>query len=384
LFNGELPSPIGGVTIGAGGVLYGTTYNGGASGTGSVFSLTPPSSSGGKWTEAELYAFGSGGPANPMSGVVAGNNGVLYGTSYAGGAQDAGTVFSLTPPASPGGAWTESVIHTFAVNSPSDGGQPWAGLVVGANGELLGTTLSGGYGGQGTVYQLTPPSVAGGAWTETILYSFYSGYGGVDPAIPYSGVVVGQGGVLYGTAYEGGSDGDYGGTLYSLTPPASGSGPWTLFSLHNFGVAGDGRNPYGDLVMDSKGVLYGTTLYGGSSTVCANGCGTVFSVTPPYGTEVILYSFTGGSDGWIPQGKLALGEGGVLYGVTTGGGNEGGGTAYSLTPPTTKDGPYTLQVLYSFNGTTNGDWPSPLTAGKNGALYGTTYAGPSSVFELIP
>jgi hypothetical protein len=82
------------------------------------------------------------------------------------------------------------------------------------------------------------------------------------------------------------------------------------------------------------------------------------------------------------EGKLALGEGGVLYGVNTGGGNEGGGTAYSLTPPTTKGGAWTFQVLYSFNGTNNGDWPSPLTAGKNGVLYGTTYAGGSELSLL--
>ncbi|MGA2593334.1 MAG: choice-of-anchor tandem repeat GloVer-containing protein [Bryobacteraceae bacterium] len=385
-FNGSLPSPYGGVAIGPGGVLYGTTYDGGANGSGTVFSLTPPASPGGAWTEQEIFEFGSTGPIGPMSGVTTGKGGVLYGTTYAGGALYQGTVFSLTPPAVAGGAWSETVLHSFAGGSASDGAVPWAGVAIDENGNLFGTTVAGGdslgYECCGSVYELTPPSSPGGTWTETILCSFSDGDYGLDPSSPYGGVVIGEGGVLYGTTYRGGTYAA--GTVYSLTPPASGVGPWTIFTLYNFKGKGDGIGPYTDLTIDSKGVLYGTTSSGGTGTACSNGCGTVFSLTPPYWTEEVLYSFTGGSDGWNPQGRLAIGSGLVLYGATIGGGNPNGGTIFSLTPPPPRGTAWTWKPLFAFNGTTNGDWPSPLAIGTSGTLYGTTYGSPSTAFELIP
>jgi len=126
---------------------------------GTVFSLTPPSSTGGSWTEAVLYRF-AGSPSdgsNPFSGVVIGSGGVLYGTTRLGGSLDNGTVFSLTPPVSPGGSWTESVLYNFT--GASDGNGP-EGVVIGSGGVLYGTTSGGGNPicdfGCGTVFSLTP------------------------------------------------------------------------------------------------------------------------------------------------------------------------------------------------------------------------------------
>jgi|HubBroStandDraft_1064217.scaffolds.fasta_scaffold01836_12 uncharacterized repeat protein (TIGR03803 family) len=301
LFNGALPSPLGGVVIGADGVLYGATFDGGPSGSGTVFSLTPPASAGGKWTESELAAFGSEGPVGPVSGVAIGPGGVLYGTSYAGGAQYEGTVFSITPPASSGGAWTESVVYSFLGSGALDGGQPWAGVAIGQNGELYGTTVLGGggdFGGDGIIYELTPPSSAGGTWTETILSSFPNEYG-FGPPLPYGGVVIGSGGVLYGVTYGAGRYGA--GSVYSLTPPLTGSGAWTMETLYSFTGKGDGWAPYGGLVIDTNGVLYGTTMYGGSGTACANGCGVAFSLTPSDWTETVLITSQAGAMEAIPR-----------------------------------------------------------------------------------
>jgi uncharacterized repeat protein (TIGR03803 family) len=259
------------VVIGSGGVLYGTTSYGGTSNYGTVYSLTPPTSPGGAWTETVLYSFAGGSDGEyPNAGVVIGSGGVLYGTTQSGGTgpcsfpgSGCGTVYSLTPPASPGGAWIETVLHQFGANS-GDGLNPHqAGLVIGSGGVLYGTTSNGGTGpcnssydgpGCGTVYSLTPPTSPSGAWTETVLYSFT----GSDGNDPIAGVVIGSGGVLYGVLeYD---------SVYSLTPPTSPSGAWTETNLNHFGAGGlyDAEYPNAGVVIGSGGVLYGTTLWGGA------------------------------------------------------------------------------------------------------------------------
>ncbi len=185
--------PAAGVTIAAGGVLYGTT-NG--NGIGTVFSLSPPTSPGGAWTEHALHVFGSKSDgSNPGAGVTIGAGGVLYGTTQFGGTVPAcgqeepgcGTVFSVTPPASAGGAWTEAVIYSFS-SSGTDGYYPGSNLVIGSGGVLYGTTSKGGTGFDalcGTVFSLTPPATSGGAWTEAVLYTFPgTGSDGCKPSKP--------------------------------------------------------------------------------------------------------------------------------------------------------------------------------------------------------
>jgi uncharacterized repeat protein (TIGR03803 family) len=142
-------------------VLYGTTKAGGAhascqAGCGIVYSLTPPSAPGGGWIETILYTFAGGtDSSHPSGGVIVGETGALFGTTTDGGTAGLGTVFSLTPPISPGGAWIETILHSF---TGADGANPLAGVIIGPRGELYGTTSNGGTGsctgGRGTVFEL--------------------------------------------------------------------------------------------------------------------------------------------------------------------------------------------------------------------------------------
>jgi uncharacterized repeat protein (TIGR03803 family) len=280
-----------------------------------------------------LYTFtGSGGVA-PEADVVIGKGGVLYGTAAGGGTSGFGTVFSLTPPTSSGGAWTENVLYSFT--GGNDGGQPVASVVIGKGGVLYGTTEYGGtasgYSGFGTVFSLTPPTSSGGAWTENVLYSFT---GGSDGSIPVAGIVIGTGRALYGSTGWGGiSFGNSGyGTVFSLTPPTSPGGAWTETTLYTFTGGSDGVLPDA-VVISSGGALSGTTEFGGTASAsCSLGCGTVFSLTPPTSaggawTEAVLYRFTGGSDGAVPNG-VVTGKGGALYGTTF----ANGGTVFKMKP----------------------------------------------------
>ena len=277
--------PYTSLVIGTTGALYGTTSVGGDGGTpvgcnglgcGTVFELTPPASPGGTWTETVLYSFSGGNDGSgPSASPVIGPRGQLYGTTEYGGASSDGTVFELTPPASPGGTWTETVLYAFTGQN-GDGINPRAGLVIGNNGALYGTTLSGGTSGVGTVFELTPPASPGDAWAETVLYSFVGGSGGSEPM---GGIVINQAGVLYGTTLNFGASktcpGLDCGTVYALQPPASPGGAWTEIVLHNFAGGSDGAGSQASLVIGKSGALYGTTTVDGPAHA-----GTVFEVTP--------------------------------------------------------------------------------------------------------
>ena len=217
--------------------------------------------------EQVIYSFQGGSDgANPEAALVLGSNGDLYGTTELGGASSKGTVFQLSPPASPGSSWTEQVIYSF--KGGSDGADPKASLVLGSNGDLYGTTERGGTSNLGTVFQLSP-STTGNGWTETVLYRFKGGT--TDGALPYAPLIFGSNRELYGTtAYDGASGG---GTVFQLSPPASPGGSWTEAVLHSFGSTGGGNLPRASLIFGSNGDLYGTTLSGGASND-----GTVFKI----------------------------------------------------------------------------------------------------------
>jgi uncharacterized repeat protein (TIGR03803 family) len=404
---GDGKSPLSSLLSGKGGVLYGTTHFGGTGncslGCGTVYAVMPPSSPGGVWTETAIHQFRNspGDGAAPYAGVVAGGGGVLYGTTYEGGTSNLGTVYSLTPPGSPGGTWTEALVYSFAGSAKADGANPEGGVVTGAGGALYGTTSYGGTGacsnGCGTVYSLTPPGSPAGMWVETVLYSF-SGTPG-DGANP-TGVQVGKGGVLYGNTSGGGKSGS--GTVFSLTPPAAPGGEWAeaiLYSFKGVGTGGDGSDPQGSVTINGRGVLYGTTFFGGAGSCAADGCGTVFSLTPPAEeggawTEAVVHAFAGGNDGIYPTAGVAIGSGGVLYGATRAGGtgddcNDGCGTVFSLTPSNDSGGAWTETVIHSFSAFRQGTNPSACVAfGAGGALYGATGSGGKSnsgtVFRLKP
>jgi uncharacterized repeat protein (TIGR03803 family) len=263
-----------------------------------------------------LYSFTnqSGDGSYPYSSMLLGKSGVLYGTTNLGGIQactpdfggnrGCGTVFALTPPTFPGMPWSETVLYSFF----ADGLRPRGGLVTDASGALYGTTSSGGRTLQGTVFKLEPPGLPGGVWTSTTIYTFGAGAPG-DGAEPYGTLIMDSNGVLYGTTLEGGAACNCG-TVFSLTPPSGSGSVWTESILHTFtGLNGDGAFPYAGVVLSAKGEVFGTTFGGGS-----NRNGTVFRLAPPSPgagtawTETILHSFTwsmDSEDGGGPFGGLA-------------------------------------------------------------------------------
>jgi uncharacterized repeat protein (TIGR03803 family) len=238
--------------------LYGTTGAGGLNGLGAVFQLSPGAN--GAWTETTLHSF-SGGSTDggfPMSGLILDAAGNLYGTTYNGGTYGTGTAFKLTPSA--GGSWTETVLFSF--NNGNDGSDeantPYDGLTSDASGNLYGTGYLGGTRNAGGVFELTPD--ARGTWTGKLLHSF--GTQNADGYSPMGGVSFDAAGNLYGTTYDGGAHGY--GAVFELIHNADGS--WTEKTLHSFNVnGGDGYNPYAGVILGSGGILYGTTgggLYG--------------------------------------------------------------------------------------------------------------------------
>jgi uncharacterized repeat protein (TIGR03803 family) len=309
------------VIFGPDGSLYGTTSEGGgdscsAYGCGTVFNLRPPAHASpnvlGGWAETVLYRFSGGTDgANPAFGdLIFDNAGSLYGTTLNGGV-DWGTVFQLTPS---GSGWTKSVLYTFS--GGSDGAGPYAGLIFDNAGNLYGTTVVGGTYGAGTVFQLMP---SGSGWTENVLYSFQ---GGDDGGLPIAGLIFDQSGNLYGATINGGTGG--GGTVFELT---SSGGSWTYSLLYSF-TGGTQCGPWGTLVMDRAGNLYGTTQCDG-----AYGQGSVFKLTPSDDTWMYtsLHDFAG-SDGGASLGNVIFDANGNLYGTATSGGSHGYGVVWEITP----------------------------------------------------
>jgi uncharacterized repeat protein (TIGR03803 family) len=363
--NGGYPNNS--VTIGSGGVLYGTTLGGGKKNSGVVYSLTPPASPGGSWTQEVIANFEGNDAAreDPAGKLVAGANGVLYG-STTGDLSDYGSlngeVYSLRPPAAPGHPWTRTALCTF---TPRQG--PVA-IAQGSKGVLYGIT---NLPGPGVVFSCAPPASSGDGWSETDLYNLSSGSGSNF----YTNLILGGGGVIYSTTNGTVSTG---GSVFSLQPPAAPGDSWAAATLFDFPTFADGVNPDG-LAMGAGGVLYGSTSLGGDTTdVNCNpaGCGVVFALKPPASpggawTQTALHTFTSNPDGAFPN-PVTAGPGGVVYGSTYAGGAFGFGTLFSLTPPTSPDGSWTYSLLYSFTGGSDSGNPNGLTLGPDGILYGTT------------
>lgn len=340
--------------------------------------------------EHTLYSFGvseqgQGGAPFELDGLIADQYGDFYGTARQGGTLGYGVVFEMTPPVAPGGTWIETVLYNF--QNGSDGNLPMGGLILDKAGNLYGTTAYGGGSakGNGSVFELSPPSVAGGAWTETTLHDFQ---GGTDGAVPNCGVISDSNGNLYGATTSGGAADA--GTVFELSPPSAPGGVWSETVLYSFilveGSYPRGAFPFGGLLRNPQGALFGTTSYGGPSND-----GVVFKLEPPLAgqsnwREEILYSFTGGSDGANPNGNLALGANGGFYGVAAqwGGFNGFGyGTVYQMTPPALPGGSWTETTIYTF--TSGGAWANPVNIMTHGGtLYGTTGGPAGTVFQLTP
>jgi uncharacterized repeat protein (TIGR03803 family) len=368
--------PQAGLVADAAGNLYGTTINGGASNCGTVFELSPPSTPGGPWTEKILYSFPLKviGSANPAGTLIFDKHGNIFGTGYGGGVgNNYGSVFELSPPSVAGGDWIETDIWIFNNGVKNDGEYPLDKLVMDANGNLYGNTPSGGAHGDGMVFELIPPSTSDAQWRERILYHF----GAVtnDGVAPIGDLFL-RDGVLYGTTVLGGKlDG---GTVFQLVGKP---GLWTQTILYNFAL---GDDPVGGLVADGTGNFYGTTRGGGNSTNCPVGCGTIYELSPPAAAgdpwqENTLYVFNKNGDGALPLGTLWRDKLGDLYGTANQGGINGSnlGTVFKLKPPAISGAAWTFVALHSFRGATFGDGANPYGALilVNGAFYGTTDNG---------
>jgi uncharacterized repeat protein (TIGR03803 family) len=324
-------------------------------------------------TEAILHSFtcGAADGCNPAAGVVLDSNGNLYGTTQSGGAYGGGVVFKLST------SGTLTILHSFNP-SAGDGSYPQAGVVFGPDGNLYGTTYLGGTYGGGTVYTVTPS----GTGTETVLYNFT---GAADGCSPNADVVFDSEANLYSTALYCGA---YGwGTVFKLSPSGSGIGTGPFTTLHGFTGGNDGGYPLAGLLLGpgSEGNLYGTTYQGGT-----HGFGTVFKVTSS-GKETVLHSFNAnGKDGFLPEAGLVPGSTGNVVGTTNKGGTVGVGTVFEVSVSGIET------IIYSFKaGKDDGISPNTglVTTGTNegcgvtyyGGAYdlGTVYCGNTSGAETV-
>ena len=378
--NGAPYFPYNGLTMTAEGTFYGATLRGGTYEAGTVFQLKRAGSG---WLLNVLYNFQGGSDgASPVAGVIVGPGGVLYGTTEAGGNPSCGigggcgTVYSLRPlPHAVVNAetpWTETVLYRF--RGGADGAIPkYGSLVYDSAGNFYGTTQYGGVpgcggSGCGTVYELSP---TGNDWTESVLYSFNPKN---DGSQPLGGIIRDQYNDLYGVTSVGNE------TFFTLQP--GGNNYWYYYDVQQFtsdvgcnvdtsllldpntfnfygvaqgcGPGGSGAGgtvfswfygfnpgydfgftrapvtaPEGPLIEDARGYFYGVSFNGG-----ANQQGSVYELSYVRGKWVYtdLYDFTGGSDGAGPVGNLVMDANGNLYGVTTGGGSKSGGVIFEITP----------------------------------------------------
>ena len=373
----------------AAGNLYGTTADGGIefSCCGTIFQLSPPATVGGSWSETVLYQFqgGSDGAA-PLGTLIFDKLGNLYGTTGGGGDDAVGsTIFELSPPSTPGAVWTKTTLFTFSGNQYLVAGK----LVMDADGNLYGTSEAGGSHNAGIVFELVAPKTVGTPWAERILYDFHAFAG--DGFGPGPDLLL-RGGILYGTTGGGGTANQ--GTVFSLTRKP---GLWTETILHSF-TGSEGENPRGGLIMDSAGNLFGTAQ-GTNTSFCitSTDCGAIYELSPPAiagdpWQETTLFRFTSLSTGADPYAALWRNQDGILYGTTIYGGNGGNqgrnlGTVFKLVPPTITGGDWTEVVLHYFRGVAAGDGNNPTGAliWSNGAFYGTTGGngvGNGAVFSL--
>lgn len=326
IFNGRMSDgayPYARVVFGPDGHPYGTTVLGGTANEGTVFDLTVPVSicrtANCFWKETILHNF-EGYPADgaePEFGdLVWDQTGNIYGTTTAGGSSHNGTVYKLSKS---GNGWASSVLHSF-VGSPADGQSPEGAVIFDKNGNMLGTTFSGGAFGYGTVFQLTP--TLQNDWSESILFNFNYD----DQAYPNSGLVSDASGNLYGTS-SGNGDGasGNGGTVFELSPVGD---TWNLTVLYTFS-GGLYCGPHAALTLDQEGNLYGTTYCDG-----AYRSGNVFQLTNTGNgwSYSSLYDFTGGQDGSNPSSNVSIDSDGTLYGTTQYGGTSRSGVVWMIKP----------------------------------------------------
>ncbi|HEY1429242.1 MAG TPA: choice-of-anchor tandem repeat GloVer-containing protein [Candidatus Tumulicola sp.] len=347
------------------GNAYGTTVVGGTYQCGTIFELNPQSKL--PWSETPLYDFTcySDGK-NPHGGVTLDAQGNLDGTTVAGGpsyctGDGCGVVYQYK-------AGVERVLYDFT--GGNDGFGPGGAVTIDKAGNMYGTTPDGGASGVGTIYEITR------AGKFKVLHAFTGGDDGGTGSL--GSLLLDSSGNLYGVTESGGQYSS--GTAYRLTPAKNGK--WKFATIYAFKGTPDAGSPYGGLIEDAGGILYGTTYYGGT-----NSLGSVYALLPKGSavTERVLYSFKGGSDASLSTSTLAFGTGVLLYGTSSGGGGSCDcGTIFRVNAKTGKE-----KVLHSFGGANDGEYSYyGLTKESNGKFLGTTVAGGTkgqgTVFEFTP
>jgi uncharacterized repeat protein (TIGR03803 family) len=358
-------SPQWALVQGPDGSFYGTTFFGGTNNYGTVFKVT----TGG--TLATLVYFCVTNGEWPAASLTPGSGGNFYGMTSSGGSNESGTVFQMT---------TNGILYTLypfsaSVNGTNvEGASPQAGLTLGSDGLLYGTTCDGGGGGDGTVFKITTNG------TLAVLHSFRAdalnatyAYTNADGANPKANLAAGNDGKFYGTTSVGGTNGY--GTVFQVTT----NGTFTTLVAFN---GTNGSDPLGQLTLGTDGNFYGTTSVGGT-----NNNGTVFEMATN-GTMHVIHTFSEtinnagytNVDGASPQAGLTPGNNGIFYGTTTKGGNYGYGTVFQMTTNGM------LTTLASFANTNGASPVAELTFGNDGNLYGTANTGGATgngtVFKL--
>ena len=354
------------------GNIYGTTVLGGDFGGGTVFQLSPTPNG---WVHTVLYSFTGGADGGePYKGVTLDRDDNLYGTAVTGGSGSCeggcGVIYKLT---NIKGTWTQKVIHAFT--GGDDGSGPGSRVTVDRAGRIYGMTPTGGANGLGTIYKIGP--LSSGASTFKVIHAFT---GGADGSSGSAGRMILRDGHLYGAATTGGSNGS--GVVFELTPRALGG--WDFRTIYTFQGQPDGSFPYGALLFDGSGNIYGTTYYGG-----ANGIGAVYKLSPqPVGewTEEVIYSFQQGTDGNSPISNLVFDKAGNLYGTTSEGGL-GRGVIFKLSP--VGAGKWTETVVHAFEGPPDGGFAyNGMVVDAFGNFYGATVHGgendDGSVYNFTP
>jgi len=380
--SGDGVGPGGEAAMDSKGDFYGVTTSGGEYGNGTVFELSPGAN--GQWTETILHSFPIFDPSDGWDpfGVVIDGAGNLYGTTVFGGngqycgyePQGCGVIYELSPGGN--GQWTETILYNFCSQpNCADGGEPTVDptLTLGPDGSLYGVATN-------TAFRLTPSS---NQWTYTVLYTFCNETG----CNPTSGLTLDSKGDLYG---EGGT-GQCCGIVFQLQP--SQNGQWNEVVLFNFsGSAIEGGNPIEGLTFHSGG-LYGLAEDGGTNCQRVGGCGGVFELTKSSGNinDQILWSFGGenGAQGELPAGPVVFDKRGDIFGATYEGGEGCGvgcGVVYWMRQQ--KNGRWAYYILHSFNGSDGVEPVYGLLLDSKGNLFGATGGGGPNgygvAYELSP
>ncbi|MDA8349107.1 MAG: hypothetical protein M0038_09965 [Pseudomonadota bacterium] len=380
--------PNRGVILGSAGNLYGITpgtpfgQSNGCKDCGTAFEI-----SGKTHAEKTLHRFTGGEDgANPGAGLIFDSEGNLYGTTEFGGpnctrwvASGCGTVFEIAAQAVTrcetlcgtrfqisDRVHAETILWSFP---PNGGSWPTGGVIMDAAGNLYGTTSTGrcpnGHYGCGTVFE-----IPGGSRGAIVLHTFAGG--GDADGFPKRRLVMDQHGNLYGMTWSSNLQNPFSGIVFEIF-----AGTHKEKTLHRFA----GGPPDGNLIIDRKGDLFGTTQWGGgfcnaggSPGTDAMGCGVVFEIAAGTSKETIVYRFKGGRDGMEPDG-LVMDSAGNLYGTTSSGGSGCGrygcGTVFEIPSGTRKK-----RTLYRFKGGRDGATPEgPLVMDRADNLYGTTFKG---------